>query len=71
MTMLASLLHRSLCLALASAVWLAAEQTASAQTLLAQSGFAKTMIGWLLVFLCIGLGLLVVGRPSGRRPADK
>jgi hypothetical protein len=51
--------------------WLALEQTASAQTLVAQSGVAKTMIGWLLVLLAIGLGVLVVCRPSGRRPAEK
>jgi hypothetical protein len=52
------------------ASWLAGEQMASAQVILAQSGLAKTMIGWLLVLLAIGLGLLVVCRPSGRRSPD-
>lgn len=52
------------------ALWLAAEQTASAQTVLAQSGTTKTLIGWILVLLAIGLGLLVVCRPSGRKSAD-
>jgi hypothetical protein len=36
-------------------------------TLLAQTGGSKTAIGWLIVLLCIGLGLLVVCRPSGRK----
>jgi len=57
--------------AFAVAVWLAHEQWASAQALLGQTGVAKTLIGWLLVLLAIGLGLLVVCRPSGRRTADK
>jgi hypothetical protein len=37
--------------------------------LLAQTGTTKTLIGWVIVLLCIGLGLLVVCRPSAR--ADK
>jgi hypothetical protein len=41
-----------------------------AQPLLAQTGGTKTAIGWLIVLLCIGLGLLVVCRPSGRLPAN-
>jgi hypothetical protein len=49
------------------AFWLASEQSASAQGLLAQTGMAKTAIGWLLVVLAIGLGFLVVCRPSGRK----
>jgi hypothetical protein len=57
-------------LGLVLAIWLAAEQSASSQELLAQSGVAKTMVGWLLVFLAIGLGVLVVCRPSVRKPAD-
>jgi hypothetical protein len=65
------LTKKSLLTLLSSACWLAGEQSASAQALLAQSGVAKTMIGWLLVFLCVGLGLLVVCRPSTRRPADE
>ena len=51
--------------------WLANEQTASAQTLVGQSGIAKTMIGWLLVLLAIGLGMIVVCRPSGRKAAEE
>ena len=35
--------------------------------LLGQTGSTKTAIGWLIVLLCIGLGLLVVCRPSGRK----
>jgi hypothetical protein len=34
--------------------------------LIAQTGTTKTLIGWVIVLLCIGLGLLVVCRPSGR-----
>jgi hypothetical protein len=52
------------------ASWLAGEQMASAQVILAQSGVAKTMVGWLLVLLAIGLGVLVVCRPSGRRSPE-
>jgi hypothetical protein len=47
--------------------WLAGEQTAQAQVLLAQSGPAKTAVGYVLFFLAIILGLLVVCRPSGRQ----
>lgn len=47
--------------------WLAAEQTASAQVLLAQSGMAKTLIGYVLVFLALLLALLVICRPSSRK----
>ncbi|MBW8884397.1 MAG: hypothetical protein JF612_06370 [Planctomycetia bacterium] len=39
----------------------------SAPLILAQSGGTKTIIGWGIVLLCIGLGLLVVCRPSGRK----
>ena len=46
--------------------WLATEATASAQGPVAQTGVAKTMVGWLLVLLAVGLGLLVVCRPTGR-----
>lgn len=42
-------------------------RSASAQTLLAQTGGTKTAVGWLIVLLCIGLGLLVIGRPSFRK----
>jgi hypothetical protein len=54
-----------------TAAWLAAEKSAFAQTLLGQTGIVKTMIGWLVVLLAIGLGLLVVCRPSGRKLPDK
>jgi hypothetical protein len=35
--------------------------------LLAQTGAAKTAIGYLLFFLAVVLGLLVACRPSGRQ----
>jgi len=44
------------------------EQTASSQLLLAQTGTTKTAIGWLIVVLCIGLGLLVMCRPGRKAP---
>ena len=43
--------------ALAATLWLLSAQSASAQVLLAQSGTAKTGIGWLIVLLGVGLGL--------------
>jgi hypothetical protein len=52
------------------AAWLAVEQTALAQLVLAQTGAAKTAVGWTLVLLCLGLALLVVCRPSRRKPLD-
>jgi hypothetical protein len=52
------------------ASWLAADQSASAQVLLAQSGAAKSILGWLLVLLCLALGLIVVCRPSSRKDPD-
>ena len=65
------LIHRSLrpalTFAIASAMWLSAEQPAQAGLLLAQTGAAKTAIGWLLVVLCLALALLVVCRPSRRK----
>jgi hypothetical protein len=64
-------IRAALTLAFAAAAWLAAEQNASAQALLGQTGIVKTMIGWLVVLLAIGLGLLVVCRPSGRKSPDK
>jgi hypothetical protein len=39
--------------------------------LLAQTGTAKTATGWAIVLLCIGLGILVVCRPSVRNPLQK
>jgi hypothetical protein len=38
--------------------------------LLAQTGGSKTAVGWLIVLLCIGLGLLVICRPSVRKAPD-
>ena len=52
------------------ACWLATEQMASAQVLLAQSGAAKTIMGWMLSVLAIVLGLLVICRPSSRKDPD-
>lgn len=57
--------------ALAAILWLATEQTASAQVLLAQSGGAKTGIGWLIVLLGVGLGLIAVCRTSVRKGLKK
>ena len=39
--------------------------------LLAQTGTTKTLVGWVIVLLCIGLGLLVVCRPTGRQANGK
>jgi hypothetical protein len=49
--------------------WLSGEQTASAQMLLAQSGMAKSAIGYVLVFLALLLALLVMARPNSRKLA--
>jgi hypothetical protein len=35
--------------------------------ILAQSGGAKTAVGWVIVLLLLFLALLVVARPSGRK----
>jgi hypothetical protein len=35
--------------------------------LLAQSGAAKSAVGWVIVMLLLLLALLVVARPSGRK----
>ncbi len=43
------------------------EQAAQAQLILAQTGPAKTGVGYGLFFLAVILGLLVVCRPSGRQ----
>ena len=43
-------------------------QAASSQLLLAQTGTTKTAIGWLIVLLCIGLGVLVMCRPGRKAP---
>ena len=57
--------------ALVATLWLATEQSASAQVLLAQSGTAKTGIGWLIVLLGIGFGLIAVCRTSVRKGLKK
>lgn len=49
----------------------AAEQEASAQVILAQTGGAKTGIGYGLVLLAMLLGLIVVLRPTKRRLTEK
>jgi hypothetical protein len=56
--------------------WLGSAQIAAAQAvndpvLLAQTGTTKTAIGWGIAALCIGLGLLVICRPSVRIPPKK
>ena len=38
---------------------------------LAQTGTTKTIVGWVLVLLCLALALLVVGRPNAREPRRK
>jgi hypothetical protein len=65
------LMHGGLSMSLVAAIWLATEQSASAQVLLAQSGGAKTGIGWLIVLLGVGLGLIAVCRPSIRKGNKK
>lgn len=39
--------------------------------LLAQTGTTKTLVGWVIVLLCVGLGLLVVCRPAARAAGEK
>ena len=62
-----SLMQSAMRLAFGILLWTGIQQPASAQVLLAQSGTAKTAVGWVIVLLCIGLGLLVVCRPSARK----
>ncbi|HUE69263.1 MAG TPA: hypothetical protein VMP01_00075 [Pirellulaceae bacterium] len=66
-----STLWRSLRFALpaliAAATWLETEQAAHAQALVAQTGAAKTGIGYGLFFLAVVLGLLAICRPSSRQ----
>jgi ABC-type sulfate transport system permease component len=47
------------------------QEASTALMLLAQTGGTKTAVGWAVVLLCIGLGLLVVCRPSERKAAGK
>lgn len=67
MTTLLNLARRGLLALLMAAVWTAGEHAALGQALLAQTGAAKTAIGYMLFFLAVILGLLVVCRPSGRK----
>jgi hypothetical protein len=62
-----SLLRTSFLAAWGLVVWLAGEQEAAAQTLLVQSGAAKTAIGWALVGAALFFALLIVGLPSWRK----
>ena len=48
-------------------LWFAAEQSAQAQGLLAQTGAAKSGVGYGLLFLAVVLGLVAVCRPSSRQ----
>ena len=50
--------------------WLSFDPSASGQILLAQTGTAKTILGWLLTIPALALGLLVVCRPSTRKDPD-
>ena len=42
-----------------------------ATALLAQTGIAKTMLGYVAVGVLIAVGLALVCRPTHRQPADK
>jgi hypothetical protein len=62
------------------AVWFASPSVGDAQelatvlhrsVLIAQTGAAKTAVGWLIVLLCLLLGLLVVCWPTRRKSPDK
>jgi hypothetical protein len=59
--------RHALLASLVAAVWTAGEQAAFGQALLAQTGPAKTAVGYALFFLAVILGLLAVCRPSGRQ----
>lgn len=67
MSHLPAMLRQCLLTSLGTTAWLAAEQTASAQVLLAQGGVAKTLIGYVLVFLALILALLLICRPNSRK----
>ena len=71
MTTLSSCLSGCLKSAFCLGCWQALERAAAAQPLLAQTGTTKTLVGWLIVLLCIGLGILVVCRPSARQVNSK
>jgi hypothetical protein len=61
------LLGNSMTAAASAFLILLAPQPVHAQVLLAQTGGAKSAFGWVIVLLCIGLGLLVVLRSSSRK----
>ena len=67
MTMLLICWRKFLLSLFVAAAWTALEQATLAQGLLAQTGAAKTAIGYALFFLAVILGMLVVCRPSGRQ----
>lgn len=67
MTVLLHLLRNVVLAALVGVIWQAGEQAVHAQALLAQTGAAKTAIGYALFLLSVILGLLVICRPSGRQ----
>ena len=52
---------------IAAVTWLAVEQSAHAQELIAQTGPAKTGVCYGLFFLAVILGLVAVCRPSSRQ----
>ncbi len=66
-----SLMRYSMTFAFSLATWLATQEPVSAQVLVGQSGSSKTAVGWAIVLLCIGLGLLVVCRPNSRKSPIK
>jgi hypothetical protein len=70
MTYSLSNIRSVLAAAVGAATLLATEEQASAQVVLAQTGGTKTAIGWVIVLLCIFLGLLVVCRPAARNPIE-
>ena len=53
--------------ALSVSLWVAAEQAAQAQGVLAQTGAAKSGVGYGLLFLAVVLGLVAICRPSSRQ----
>jgi hypothetical protein len=50
-----------------AATWLATAEAAQAQGLVAQTGAAKSGVGYALFFLAVILGLVAICRPSGRQ----
>lgn len=52
-------------------IWEVWENVGTSWLVVAQTGTTKTLIGWVLVLLCLGLALLVVGRPNAREPRKR